>query len=78
MRPNKFDWLIYRIFRWWWNPILKNNPNLALQLAGFIRYYVSAQQGFAPDGANADPIERDWSGDAEDKAWAYLQDPPRR
>jgi hypothetical protein len=27
-RPNKIDWIVYRVFRWWWNPILRNNPNL--------------------------------------------------
>jgi hypothetical protein len=27
-RPNKLDWLIYRIFRWWWNPILVKKPSL--------------------------------------------------
>lgn len=25
----------------------------------------------------APPIERDWSGEEEDKAWAHLQKPPR-
>jgi hypothetical protein len=27
-RPNKIDWLIYHLFRWWWNPILIKNPHL--------------------------------------------------
>lgn len=27
-RPNKLDWLIYRIFKWWWNDILLNNHEL--------------------------------------------------
>jgi hypothetical protein len=31
--PNKLDWLIYRIFRWWWNPILKENFSIAIGLA---------------------------------------------
>lgn len=26
-RPNKLDWLVYSIFRWWWNPILQKHPN---------------------------------------------------
>ncbi len=25
-RPNKIDWCVYNIFRWWWNPILANIP----------------------------------------------------
>ena len=29
-RPNKLDWLIYRIFRWWWNPILEKKPILVI------------------------------------------------
>ena len=32
----------------------------------------------ALDGATVSPIERDWSGDVEDEAWAYLQEPPRQ
>lgn len=31
----------------------------------------------AIDGATVSPIERDWSGEEEDKAWAHLQKPPR-
>ncbi len=27
-RPTQLDWIIYRIFRWWWNPILSRNPML--------------------------------------------------
>jgi hypothetical protein len=23
------DWIVYSIFRWWWNPILRNDPRLA-------------------------------------------------
>jgi len=25
-RPNKIDWFVYSIFRWWWNPIFSSNP----------------------------------------------------
>jgi hypothetical protein len=28
MRPTKFDWLIYKIFYWRWNPILAQNERL--------------------------------------------------
>lgn len=38
----------------------------------------AAEQMRAADGAKLSPIERDWSGEVEDKAWAYLQKPPRR
>lgn len=31
----------------------------------------------AVDWATVSPIERDWSSEEEDKAWAYLQKPPR-
>lgn len=32
-RPNAFDWAVYKLFRWWWNPILRRKPNLAYGLA---------------------------------------------
>ena len=35
-RPNKLDWLVYRFFRWWWNPILQNNFSIAFGLANEI------------------------------------------
>jgi hypothetical protein len=28
-RPNWFDWLVYRFFRWWWNPIFNAKPEMA-------------------------------------------------
>jgi hypothetical protein len=31
-RPNRLDWLVYRFFRWWWNPILRSKPNLVFGL----------------------------------------------
>ena len=27
-RPTRLDWLVYRIFRWWWNPIFIDSPIL--------------------------------------------------
>ena len=27
-RPNKFDWMIYKLFRWYWNPLLAQNGGL--------------------------------------------------
>ena len=26
-RPNKIDWCVYYMFRWWWNPILVKLPD---------------------------------------------------
>jgi hypothetical protein len=31
-RPTKLDWILYRIFRWWWNPILTKNIHLLIGL----------------------------------------------
>lgn len=28
-RPNWIDWLVYRFFRWWWNPIFEKNQKMA-------------------------------------------------
>lgn len=28
MKPNAFDWFIYRLFYWRWNAILASNPGL--------------------------------------------------
>ena len=30
--PTKIDWLVYRIFRWWWNPIFVRNPHLVMAI----------------------------------------------
>ncbi len=35
-RPNKVDWFVYSIFRWWWNPIFSSNPKLA---EGFVKLF---------------------------------------
>lgn len=32
-QPNAIDWAIYKMFRWWWNPIFKSNPLYALGVA---------------------------------------------
>lgn len=31
-RPNFFDWLVYRLFRRVWNPILRDHPNMRVGL----------------------------------------------
>lgn len=28
VRPSKLDWLVYRLFRWWWRPLLQKDPTL--------------------------------------------------
>ena len=33
--PNSLDWLIYKLFQKWWNPIFKQNKPLGL---AFIKY----------------------------------------
>lgn len=35
MKPNWFDWLVYRLFRWRWNKILKSRPKTK---SGFIAH----------------------------------------
>jgi hypothetical protein len=39
-RPNWIDWLVYRFFRWWWNPILRMNTPLAAGLSNEIRNWL--------------------------------------
>ena len=43
-RPNKLDWLVYRLFRWWWNPIVRNDihalDRLIVALGEWRREYV--------------------------------------
>lgn len=29
-RPNRLDWLIYSLFRLWWNPIFAKHPGLVM------------------------------------------------
>jgi hypothetical protein len=38
-RPTKFDWLIYRLFRYFWNPILKENHKLRMALAHNLYFF---------------------------------------
>lgn len=35
-RPNKLDYLVYSIFRWWWNPIFKKNPQMLKFMIGYM------------------------------------------
>ena len=29
-RPTQLDWLVYKFFKWWWDPILMSRPVLIL------------------------------------------------
>jgi hypothetical protein len=42
-KPNWLDFIIYRLFAWWWNPILEANPSYALALAVECAAYLDAQ-----------------------------------
>lgn len=39
-RPNKLDYIVYNIWRWWWNPILRKNPHLAKGIAEYMLKWV--------------------------------------
>lgn len=38
-RPTKFDWLVYRVFRFFWNPILHENDILRQRLGASLYFY---------------------------------------
>ena len=44
--PTKLDWIIYKIFRWWWNPIFRDNPDLVTNLILKLGTYM--EQHFEP------------------------------
>jgi hypothetical protein len=44
--PNKLDWLIYSLFRMWWNPIFRDNKQLSLALAREINSYWAKKNKF--------------------------------
>lgn len=37
--PTRLDWLVYRLFRWWWNPILRQNPRLLRALVASLQWW---------------------------------------
>ena len=41
--PNKLDWLIYKIFRWWWNPILSGNAELTRHLINSMQEWITSK-----------------------------------
>ena len=56
----------------------QGSPRIAIELfAKWLAEQEAAQQSVQLTGAMVSPIERDWSGEEEDKAWAHLQKPPR-
>ena len=52
-RPSKLDWLVYRLFRWWWNPILRRNPNLIdgliVEMGTYRKYAPTISDGFGSE-----------------------------
>lgn len=36
IRPNKFDWIIYKLFYKIWNPIFQERPELAKYFANYM------------------------------------------
>lgn len=48
-RPTALDWLIYRIFRWWWNPIFRANPDLTYRLEMAFRHHRLKDYQFADE-----------------------------
>ena len=43
MRPNAFHWWIYRVFRYFWNPILHSNPMMRRVIGVSLVTYESEQ-----------------------------------
>lgn len=44
-RPNALDYLIFRLFRWWWNPILREHPRMAIEFATWMLEWVERYNG---------------------------------
>jgi hypothetical protein len=38
-RPNWFDWLVYRLFYWRWNPILRENMPLRRRFMAYWEWW---------------------------------------
>lgn len=48
-RPNWLDWQIYRLFRWWWNPILRRNDWAVYGIENELRRWRVAKHDFMKD-----------------------------
>lgn len=44
MNISTFDWLVYRFFRWRWNPIFAENPAMLKEFAASINQYQREQE----------------------------------
>lgn len=44
-RPSAFDYMIFRLFRWWWNPILREHPRMAIEFATWMLEWVERHNG---------------------------------
>ena len=49
-RPNKIDWIVYRFFRWWWNPILQKRPDKAWAMGSLMKMWVERYASEQPEG----------------------------
>jgi hypothetical protein len=63
--------------------LLENGVNISLAGIPIVEEVLNEEDErrrtqHALDVATVSPIERDWAGEVEDNAWAYLQDPPRK
>lgn len=58
-RPTKLDWLVYRFFRWWWNPILQRDPLKVIGIRNTLSEWIETYFRELPA-----PIRE------EDRAWA--------
>ena len=43
-RPTKLDRLIYRIFYYFWNPILKQRPDLVVAVRDYMDEWIKIEQ----------------------------------
>lgn len=53
LRPTKLDWLIYRLFRWWWRRWLHQHPQLTAGIEHLYRTRELADYQFAQCEDNA-------------------------
>jgi len=44
-RPNWFDWLVYRFFRWLWNPIFREKKEMAKGFHDLFGMYLTNNKG---------------------------------
>jgi hypothetical protein len=42
MKIRWYHWLLYRLFRWAWNPILRERPGMVKMLSGYMSAYSEA------------------------------------